>query len=657
MILVVLLSSFISADIIFTSPEKLVYNLGDVINVPVRIETSADVAGSLNMDLICNGAAINFYKDGVNLVAGAEKKFNSSLVLVDKIIGGKRGICKIKIMLNGDYVLSNEFKISDSLSITGNLQKTEFSPKEFALITGKVTKENEENLNGFIEASIETSNTNGNITQFGIVTNGIFSLNISLPDNLKGGNYLVKIKAFEKDSDGAITNKGFADYNIFIKQVPTNLELILENKDISPGTNVKIKMVLHDQTGDSINSVGFITIKNSKNKIIEQKEIQTGEFLEYFIKNSEPSAEWQVFAISNKLTAEDKFNIGVKEDVSVEIVNKTILVTNIGNVVYDKTLLVKIGDDSLDIPVLLDIGESKKYTLSAPDGEYSVEVISGEGNNNAKGIMSLTGGVINMREISNSALGTSLWILLILILGIVVFVTFRKIYKKPFFGKQHMNFKKKDREELPVLKDNKVTRTVNKAEISLSIKGEKQDASVICLRIRNLGEMKSRKGSAKESIEKIRDIAEENKAVIYENQDYLFFIFAPTKTRTFKNEKMTLGVAESIHKILTEHNKMFNQKMDFGISLNQGTIVAKIEDDIFKFMSMGNLITAAKKIASLAKEEVLIGEKMNDLLRLNIRTEKSIRNGFPVFSIKEIKKENEEARKFIERFLNRQGKE
>jgi tellurite resistance protein len=72
---------------------------------------------------------------------------------------------------------------------------------------------------------------------------------------------------------------------------------------------------------------------------------------------------------------------------------------------------------------------------------------------------------------------------------------------------------------------------------------------------------------------------------------------------------------------------------------------------------MGTLITAAKKIASLAKEEVLLGEKMNDLLRLNIRTEKSIRNGTPVFTIKEIKKENEEARKFIEKFLNRQGKE
>jgi hypothetical protein len=51
-----------------------------------------------------------------------------------------------------------------------------------------------------------------------------------------------------------------------------------------------------------------------------------------------------------------------------------------------------------------------------------------------------------------------------------------------------------------------------------------------------------------------------------------------------------------------------------------------------------------------------MGEKMNDLLRLNIRTDRQIRDGTSVFSVKEIKRENEEARKFINRFMERQGK-
>jgi hypothetical protein len=196
----------------------------------------------------------------------------------------------------------------------------------------------------------------------------------------------------------------------------------------------------------------------------------------------------------------------------------------------------------------------------------------------------------------------------------------------------------------------------NKAELSLSIReGEKQEASVICLRIKNLKDMKSQKGSVSETIKKTIDLAEENKAVTYESMDYLFFMFAPAKTRTFKNEKTALEIAERVESMLKEHNKMFNQKMDFGISLNYGTIVGKLENRIFKFMAMGTWITLARKIASLSKGEVLLSDKMNDLLRLNIRTEKQMKEGISVFSVKEIKRENEEAKKFIDRFLKRQG--
>jgi hypothetical protein len=88
-----------------------------------------------------------------------------------------------------------------------------------------------------------------------------------------------------------------------------------------------------------------------------------------------------------------------------------------------------------------------------------------------------------------------------------------------------------------------IAKTGNKAELSLSIKGEKQDTSVICLKIKNLKEMKSKKGSASDSIRKIIDLTEENKATTYENQDYLFFLFAPIKTRTFKNERTALEIS------------------------------------------------------------------------------------------------------------------
>ncbi len=658
--LLVSLISFSSADIIFTQPISQSYNLGDSIFVPVTIKTLNDVSGVFQMDLVCNGTEINFYKNGIKLVSGDEKSLDSSLVLIRNIIGGSSGMCKIKAILGAEYVLSNEFKISDSLSISGSLDKTEFNPEETIGISGKITRENGENANGFIDAEIITNDVNQEIKQSGTITDGLFGINISIPADLKAGDYKINIKAYEKDSDGLITNNGNIEYEIYVKQMPTNLELKIENKEIEPGTSLKVRTILHDQTGESINSTAFITIKDSTDKIIEQKEINTEEFLEYAIKSNEPPAEWKIFVVSNQLTAEDTFNIKAKEDINIQIINKTISITNTGNVLYNKTILVKVGDKSLNLLVVLKVEETKRYLLKAPDGDYNVK-ISAEGDEEVTGIMSLTGKAVDIREASEMSITAVIWVLVILILLIIAYIYFRKIYKKPFFGRRIHKKEKSNNEKMFSLKpkkDYKVLNQVgNKAELSLSIKGEQQDASVVCIKIKNLREAKSGRGSVSDAIRKIIDTAEEKKGAVYENQDYLFLMFAPVNTKIFKNERTALDVAERAKEILLENNRMFNQKVEFGISLNYGTVVAKVENGIFKFMSMGTFMTLSKKIASLAKDEVLVSEKINDLLRLQqVKTEKEMRDGTTIFIVKGIKKEDEQAKKFIERFMNRQDK-
>jgi len=153
-------------------------------------------------------------------------------------------------------------------------------------------------------------------------------------------------------------------------------------------------------------------------------------------------------------------------------------------------------------------------------------------------------------------------------------------------------------------------------------------------------------------LQKIIGIAEENKAVIYENQENLFFILAPIRTRTFKNEKTAVEIAQKIQKALTEQNKLFKQKIEFGISLNYGAIIAKQDKDVLKFMSMGTLITTAKKIASISKGEIFLSEKINDKLRADVKTEKHQKGKIAVYTIKEMK-HREENKKFIRSFLNR----
>lgn len=657
----ILLSSFASADIIFNQQINSVYNLGDSIVVPVTIKTVNDISGTFQMDLICNSTVINFYKNGIKLSSGAKETIDSSLVLIRDIIGDQKGLCKIKATLGNDYALSNEFKISDLLSVSGTLEKTAFNAGETISLTGKVVKETGENSNGFIEVDVLNGDINQNLTQYGTLTDGTFNMNISLPSNQEAGNYTLTINAYEKDNEGMTTNNGTEQYGIYVNQVPTNLELIFENKTIIPGTSLSISAILHDQTGNPISSTVFITLKDSSDKIIDQKEISTdNSSYEYLIKQNEPPSDWTVYAVSNQLTAEDNFTIVPKESIDIQIMNQTVLITNTGNVPYNKTLLVKIGDTPLNLQVDLNVGENKKYVLTAPDGEYNVNIISDEGTGVNK-VMSLTGNAIDIKEAGMVSWLTVLWIVIILILVVIVVLFFRKVYKKPFFGRIRHKKEKVQNQKMFSLKpkDNYrvLNQTGNKAELSLSIKGEKQDASVVCIKIKNLREGRHG-GSVSESIKKIVDIAEDNKAAVYENQDYLFIIFAPSNTKTFKNERVALNVAEEANVILTEHNKKFNQKVEFGISLNYGTIVAKVESNIFKFMSMGSFMAISKKIASLSKGEILLSSQINDSLRLQqVKTEKEMRDGIPVFIVIGIRKENEEAKKFIERFMKRQDRD
>ena len=535
LLLVILLLSPVSAEIIINEQPNDVYNLGDIISVPATIKAVGDISGILQMDLFCEGHQINFYKNGISLSAGEEKNMDASVILIKEMIGELKGNCKIKTMLGEDYVLTKEFKISDFLTMQIDTEEKEFTPGENIIIKGSAIKENGKDVNGFIDSEIiVTGNgSSDSISQPGTINNGFFSLEIPIPADMKAGAYLIKLNAYEKDTQGETTNKGFLDYNIVIKQVPTNLELIIENQEVEPGTNLILKTILHDQTGENIESTSTITIKNNQNLMVEQTEISTGETFEYPIKYNEAPTEWKVVAESNELTTELPFTIIEKAGVNVEIINKTVIITNAGNVFYNKTVLVKIGNESLNIYVSLGIDENQKYILDAPNGEYPVEVITQEGSE-LKETATLTGKAIGIREAQGELLravkSPFVWVFIIMILGFVTFVIFRKVRKKSF-SSDIPNFKKKEKTKRQLGKK-LLINTSNRAELSLSIKGDKQDASIVCLKLKNLEEITSKKGNNIEVLQSLDNIAKEHKASIYENQENIFFILARSEEHT-----------------------------------------------------------------------------------------------------------------------------
>ena len=191
------------------------------------------------------------------------------------------------------------------------------------------------------------------------------------------------------------------------------------------------------------------------------------------------------------------------------------------------------------------------------------------------------------------------------------------------------------------------------AHLSLSIKGEKQKSDVVCLKIKNLKDIEGKKSGAEETLQKIVDLAEANKTSTYENGDHIFFILAPLKTRTFKNEKVAVDIAQKAKTFLDNHNKLFRQKIHYGISIHTGNTVVKEQDNKFEFMSMGTLITTLKKISSISQGEILLSKDFKEKSMSIVKPEKQTRSGVDVYTIKSVKEDNQDNKKFISNFIKR----
>ena len=667
-IFIILFTPFLSATIVINTQNlEDTYNLEDVISIPIEISASEYMSDTLSINLFCNGAEIEVWKQDVVLNTGEDIITTAQIRLNKKRLQRSTATCIIKLTSeNEEPILSKKFEISDKIDITTKIEKSEFSPGEIIIIEGDAIKENGKSVQGEVEISASIINSSENMQISSIVKNGYFYAEIPLTENTKAGEYTISINVYEKDSQNEITNKGFISEKLTVIQIPTSLEIIFDEEEIEPGTSVKAKTILHDQTGERIESLSIITIKNEKNEILEQSEKPTNEYLEYKIAYNEPPKEWIVVAISNKLNAETTFKIKERKQVDIKLLNSTLRITNTGNVLYNDSVLVKIGEESLELNVILGIDETQEFTLTAPKGEYEVSIMTNGENRLTQSGVILTGRSIDVRAASEGVIKIInhpiAWLFMAAIFGFIVFMFFKKGYQKSIFGyikskKKHENQLQEHKKKFNSLlnfgktKDKTLTENIsNKAEMSLSIKGTKQDASVVCLKIKNFKNIDVSK--IKDTLQKITNSTKENKGMIYDNQENIFFLFAPVKTKTFKNERTAIELAQKIKKVLTEHNKIFKQRIEFGISVNYGSIIAKPEKDVLKFMSLGALMNIAKKIANISEEEILLDEKIKTKLATSVKVEKQEINGLAVYSIKEIKKLGDN-KKFLEGFVQR----
>lgn len=627
--------AFISAEISITQPES-VYNKGDDFGINVSLMRTDQVNGFLEVSIECESGIVELYKSPIALKASQRKNIEITTILEKSVIGDSLGKCNVKGSYSDESIKSRDFTISKEITVSSNIVKNSFNPGEELIFSGNAIKKNGKNLNGFLETSISGIN---NIVS---IVDGKFNSSLNLPNDLAAGEQILILRAYEKDSNSEVINEGILNSNIKISQVAKEIKVALNKDSLIPGEELIYTLLVYDQTGQEMKVNSDSKIIDSKGRTILTRTITSSDAQTFPSQSNSSAGKWSIEGKVDSLSVKKDFNVEKLEKISFEMFNTSLVVRNIGNVYYNKSVEIKIGEVSENKVITLNIGESKKFKLAAPDGNYQININEGSESQNL-GSVFLTGKTVSVKDESKTEFLTSavtwVWVVILILLGLAVAFYYKKIAKSDFIGKKP---------DYPVMKG------FESIENSKNIdNGRKEKTSVVSLNIKELSTFMNEDSSAREVIRRLLEEIRGLKGKVVQSGECFNIIFAPIMTKEIDNSLRAVKIAKLIKEELDAHNKKYAQKVQYGIGIHEGEMIVEVNKGDLKFNPLGNAISYAKKMAESSNSEIYISNQVHSSTRAKVKVEKS-KDGiyWKVNSVPDGDKHN----KFIRNFMERQGR-
>jgi hypothetical protein len=674
----------VSAEIFFSQQPREIYTLGEELSLTLGTDGEE---GWADVNLVCDSASKMIF---FNFITEKEKQIKLSVPLTKKFLRDLKGNCKITVSFNEAKKETMGFVISDKIVVDLKTDKKIYNPGEVILITGEVKKPNSD-----VSGSVKVSLSNSNIEYVLRIESNKFSESVEIPQNMPSGDYEVIAFAYEKDLSDEITNSGEAKTIISITQRAEKINLELP-REAKPGESFNFKIVLTDQAGFTIdNKPVSISLFNSNKEKVLTSLSQSGNTNTYQLRKNAPKGYWNMVVVSEGLNISNQVLVLEHKEVEFAVENGTLFVKNIGNVPYTDFIEIKFyknsgeaeileeeetendetENESLHVEIIsvdLGVGKAMEFSLSAPDGEYSLNI-----KDNSKEIKTnafLTGKAISVRN-PNSKLNFFnrsfiVWFFIIGVLGLLVFLSSRSVVRQKISYaysdlKNRKNESYGNRKTGGVIKitpgtvetgrESKSKSEVEgyEAEHKLVMDGSKQESAIVAVKIKNEEEL--RKLRLKEIDSLISGIGEtmhKSGGRIYKKDDYIIGVFAPSITKTFDNCIKAVKSAREVSNSIKNHNQRYNSKVNFGIGVHSGEIIAKREKDKFLFTPLGLSMFSSKKLAEMADKDVLLTEEAYKKVLSRIKAKENPSNlGTKTYSITEIREEKDP--KFINSFLSR----
>lgn len=483
------------------------------------------------------------------------------------------------------------------------------------------------------------------------VRDGHFSVVFVVPDNAPPGTYKVSARAYDQDRQGNIMNEGVASSSVRIKQVIQVAKLAFNFDSIVPGNEFLFIPLLYDQAENQGDGELEIIVYKPDNSVFMDKILKSSDTYSIFIETNYTPGYWKVEGKIGEIETEKSFFVEELEKISSTLEENTLTIRNIGNVLFDKAVEISIGEISEIKDVRLEVGESRRFRLAAPDGEYKIGVSDGS-NSEDLGVTLLTGRVISINEIGGY-LSENYWMLILLLVVVVFIIIILVIIRKIKSGGIRVKVPKlvgpkRDAVSKPL----SVAGTVGGGVVD---RGKKEEVSLISLKIKNFSEIQDSAGSVKDGgLQCIDGVLLEAKSVgakIYVDKEYRIIIFSPSIVKG-ENYLLAIRVAKGIGLILNNFNSSSEEKINFGIGVHSGDMAMERKEGKLKFVSLGNTVAIAKRLSEYSENEVLLSEQMHKKTLGKVKVEKK-GDFWKVTRIVD----REQYEDFVNKFLKRQKEE
>jgi hypothetical protein len=175
-----------------------------------------------------------------------------------------------------------------------------------------------------------------------------------------------------------------------ISFISAKIDVSTSQETFDAKENITLRVSLLDENNNPINDPVSISIEDAEKITKIQETIPSNEFVEIDMGEGITHGYWNVVAKYQDQEAKTIFMIESEEMAEFSIENDILIIKNIGNTRYTKTVQIIIGDTIGVRTPKLDIGEEVQYRLIAPEGQYNIKITDGT-TTFTKGEVQLTG--------------------------------------------------------------------------------------------------------------------------------------------------------------------------------------------------------------------------------------------------------------------------